>query len=72
MNTSCMCHLAEVAVAHAVSQLLDLSLLVSQTLLFVELLSQSLQLSESQLQRQPVSVGLWCVLQHVLIQGDTV
>lgn len=60
------CHLAEVAVPHTVCYLLDLSLLISQTLLFIELLSQSLKLSESQLQGQPVSVGLCSVFQHVL------
>lgn len=60
-------HLIEAAaVADALGQLLDLSHLVSQTLLLVQLLGQRLQLREGQLQRQPVGVASGGVLQHVL------
>lgn len=60
-------HLVEAAaVADALAELLHLGQLVGHALLLVELLGQRLQLSERQLQRQPVGVAAGCVLQHVL------
>lgn len=60
-------HLTEAAaVTDAFAELLDLSHLVSHTLLLIELLGQRLQLSEGQLEGQAVRVALGGVLQHVL------
>lgn len=65
--TECiMCHLVKVSAPRTVCYLVNLSLLISKMLLFVEFLSQGLQFSESQLQGQPITVGLWSVFQHVL------
>lgn len=63
------CHLAEVA-SCTLCDLLNLSLLISQTLLFIQFLGEGLQLGESELQGQPVSVGRWRVSQHVLFKTN--
>lgn len=63
--------LAEVAVADATSELLDLSELLCQTFLLIQLFSESLELSEGQLQRKPVLMPYRCVLQHVLSNTHT-
>lgn len=59
------------AVTDALGQLLDLSHLVGQPLLFVQLLSQGLQFRQGELEGQPVSVSFGGVLQHILIGGKT-
>lgn len=59
-------YLVEVAPSCTVSDELDLSLLVSQVLLLVEFVCQSLQFSQGQLQWKPVAVRLWSIFQHVL------
>lgn len=58
--------LTKVAVANATSKLLDLGELLGQSFLLVQLLGESLKLSEGQLQWQPVLMPYRGVFQHVL------
>lgn len=58
--------LTKVTVTDATSKLLDLCELLGQPFLLVQLLGESLKLSEGQLQRQPVLMPRRGVFQHVL------